>query len=69
VCETYYVTLKEEHILRVFENRVLKRILVPKRDEVTGGWRNLHYKKFHNFYSSQDIVRIINQGELDERGM
>jgi hypothetical protein len=41
-CETWSLTLREEHILRVFKNRVLRRILGPKRDEVTGGWRKLH---------------------------
>jgi hypothetical protein len=44
LCETWSLTLREEHIyiLRVFENRVLRRIFGPKRDEVTGGWRKLH---------------------------
>jgi hypothetical protein len=42
VCETWSLTLREEHRLRVFENRVLRRIFGPKRDEVTGGWRKLH---------------------------
>jgi hypothetical protein len=41
-CETWSLTLREEHRLRVFENRVLKRIFGPKRDEVTGEWRKLH---------------------------
>jgi hypothetical protein len=41
-CETWPQTLKEEHRLRVFENRVLRRIFGPKRDEVTGEWRKLH---------------------------
>jgi hypothetical protein len=41
-CETWFVTLREEHRLRVFENRVLRRIFGPKRDEVTGEWRKLH---------------------------
>jgi hypothetical protein len=46
------LTLREEHRLRVFENRVLRRIFGPKRDEVTGGWR-----KLHNLYSSPSIIR------------
>jgi hypothetical protein len=50
-CETLSLTLREEHILRVFENRVL-RIFGSKRDEVTGGWRKLHNEEFHNLYSS-----------------
>jgi hypothetical protein len=42
----------EEHRLRVFENRVLRRIFGPKRDEVTGGWRKLHNEELHNLYFS-----------------
>jgi hypothetical protein len=52
-CETWSVTLKEEHWLRVFENRVLRRIFGPKVDEVTGGCRKL-YNEFHNLYSSHE---------------
>jgi hypothetical protein len=51
--------LREEHRLRVFENRVLRRIFVPKRDEVTGEWRKLHSEELHNLYSSPDIIRQI----------
>jgi hypothetical protein len=43
----------------VFENRVLRRIFVPKRDEVTGGWRKMHNEELHNLYSSPSIIRII----------
>jgi hypothetical protein len=43
----------------VFENRVLRRIFGPKRDEVTGGWRKLHNEGLHNLYSSPCIIRII----------
>jgi hypothetical protein len=43
----------------VFENRVLKRIFGPKRDEVTGGWRKLHNEELRNFYSSPSIIRMI----------
>jgi hypothetical protein len=46
-CETSSLTLKEEHELRVFENRVLIRVFGPKRDEVTGGWRKLHNEELH----------------------
>jgi hypothetical protein len=42
----------------VFENRVLRRIFGPKRDEVTGGWRKLHNKDLHNLYSSPSIIRM-----------
>jgi hypothetical protein len=51
--------LKEEHRLRVFENRVLRRIFGRKGDEVTGGWRKLHNEKLHNLYSSPSIIRMI----------
>jgi hypothetical protein len=50
--------VREEHKLRVFENRVL-RIFGPKRDGVTGGWRKLHNEELHNLYSSPSIIRII----------
>jgi hypothetical protein len=58
-CETWSLTLREEHRLRVFENRVLRRIFGPKRDEVTGGWRKLHNEELHGLYSSPSIVRVI----------
>jgi hypothetical protein len=57
--ETWSLTLGEEHRLRVFENRVLRRIFGPKRDEVTGGWRKLHNEELHNLYSSPSIIRMI----------
>jgi hypothetical protein len=47
-CETWSLTLREEHRLRLFENRVLRRICDPKRDEVTGGWRKLRNEELHN---------------------
>jgi hypothetical protein len=53
------VTLREEHRLRVFEKRVLRRIFGPKRDEVTGDWRKLHNEELQNFYSSPNIIRMI----------
>jgi hypothetical protein len=56
-CETWSLTLREEHRLRVFEDRVLRRIFGPKRDEVTGEWRKLHNEELHNLYSSPDIIR------------
>jgi hypothetical protein len=56
---TWSLTLREEHRLRVFENRVLRRIFGPKRDEVTGGWRKLHTEELHNVYSSPSIIRMI----------
>jgi hypothetical protein len=45
--------------LRVFENRVLRRIFGPKRDAVTGSWRKLHNEELHGLYSSPSIVRVI----------
>jgi hypothetical protein len=53
------VTLREEHKVRVFENRGLRRIFGPKRDEVTGGLRKLHNEELHNLYSSPSIIRMI----------
>jgi hypothetical protein len=53
------LTLREEHRLRVIENRVLRRIYGPKRDEVTGGWRKLHNEELHGLYSSPSIFRVI----------
>jgi hypothetical protein len=58
-CETWSLTLREEHRLRVFENRVLRRIFGPKRDEVTGGWRKLHNEELYGLYSSPSIIRVI----------
>jgi hypothetical protein len=57
--ETWSLTLREEHRLRVFENRVLRRIFGPTRDEVTGEWRKLHNRELHKLYSSPDIIRQI----------
>jgi hypothetical protein len=57
-CETWSLTLREEHRLRVFENRVLRRIFGPKREE-DGSWRKLHNDEVHNLYSSPNINRLI----------
>jgi hypothetical protein len=59
------LTLREEHRLRAFENRVLKIIFGPKRDEVTGGWRKLDNEELHNFYSFPSIIRMIKEDEMD----
>jgi hypothetical protein len=58
-CETWCLALREEHRLRVFENRVLRRIFGPKRDEVTGEWRKFHSEELHILYSSPNIIRQI----------
>jgi hypothetical protein len=57
--ETWSLALREEHRLRVFENRVLRRIFGPKRDKVTGEWRKLHNKELRDLYSSPSKIRII----------
>jgi hypothetical protein len=58
-CETWSLTLGEEHRLRAFENRALRRILGPKREEVVGGWRRLHNEELHNLYASPNVIRVI----------
>jgi hypothetical protein len=63
-CETWSLTLREEHKLRAFENRVLRRIFGPKRDEVMEGWRKLHNKEQHDLYSLPSIIRIITSSRM-----
>jgi hypothetical protein len=57
-CETWFLTLREEHRLRVFENRLLRTIFGPERDEVMGGWRKQHNEELCNMFSS-NIIRMI----------
>jgi hypothetical protein len=66
--ETWSLSVREEHKLRVFENMVLRRIFGPKRDVVTGGWRKLHNEELHNLYSSPSIIRIINSKKMGWAG-
>jgi hypothetical protein len=54
-CETWSLILSEEHRLRVFENRVLRRIFGPKGDGVMGAWRKLHNEELRDLYSSPNI--------------
>jgi hypothetical protein len=63
-CERWSLTLSEEHGLKVFENRVLRRIFGPKRDEVTGEWRKVHNEELRDLYSSPNIIRIINSRRM-----
>jgi hypothetical protein len=58
-CETWSLTLREERRLRVFENRVWRRIFGPKRDEVIGEWRKLHNEELNNLNCSPNTVRVI----------
>ena len=68
-CETWSLTLREECRLRLYENRVLRRILGPKRDEVTRKWRKLHNEKLNDLYSSSNIVQVIKSRRMKWGGM
>jgi hypothetical protein len=59
VWETWSLTLREEHRLRVFTNSVIRRVLGPRRDELTGDWRELQNEELHNLYFSPNISRMI----------
>ncbi|KAJ4448866.1 hypothetical protein ANN_00257, partial [Periplaneta americana] len=63
-CKTWTLTLREEHRLKVFENKVLRKIFGAKRDEVTGEWRKLHNTELHALYSSPDIIKNIKSRRL-----
>ena len=58
-CETWLLTLREERRVRVFENRVLRRVFGPKRGMVIGEWRKLHNEELNDMYSPPSIVRVI----------
>ena len=63
-CGTWSLTLREECRLRFFENRVLRRIFGPKRDEVTGEWRRLHDRELYALYSSPNIILVFKSRRL-----
>ena len=67
-CETWSLTLREERRLRVFENRVLRRVSGPKRDEVTGEWRKLHNEKLSDLYSLPNILRVVKSRRMRWEG-
>ena len=56
--------MREEYRLRVFKNRVLRRIFEPKRDEITGEWRRQHKEELYALYSSPNILRVIKSGKM-----
>jgi len=63
-CETWSLTLREKRGLRVFENRVLRSIFRPRRDEVIKKWRKLHNEELNELYSSPNIFRVIKSRKL-----
>jgi hypothetical protein len=67
-CDTWSLTLREEHRLRVFENRVLRRIFGPKRD-ATRGWRKFQNYELHNLYSSTSAIKMIKSRRMNWYGM
>jgi hypothetical protein len=58
-CEIWYLIVREVYRLRMFEERVLRKIFVAKRDEVAGEWRKLPNEELHNLYSSPSIIKVI----------
>jgi hypothetical protein len=62
--DTWSLTLREKLGLRVFENRVLRKIFGPKMDKVTGKWRKLHNEELHDLYSSPNIVWVMKSGRM-----
>jgi hypothetical protein len=69
-CETWSLTLREDHRLGIFENRVLRRMFGPQRDEVRREWRKLHNEDLHDLYSSPNVVRVIKarRVNIDQKG-
>jgi len=68
-CEVWSLTLREEHKLRMFENRVLRKMFGSKKDKVTGEWRKLHNEELNNLYSSPNIIRVIKSGSMRWEGL
>jgi len=68
-CETWSLTFREGLRLRVFENRVLRRVFGPKRDDVTGEWRKLHNEELNDLYCSPNVVRVIKSRRMRWAGL
>jgi hypothetical protein len=68
ICETMSFSLREEHLLRMFENRVLRWIFVTKRGELAGGWRKVQNESVHNLHSSPNIIRMIKLRRVKSAG-
>jgi hypothetical protein len=68
-CGTWSLTLREEHRLKVFGNKVLRRIFGPKNNEVMEGWRKLYSEELCDLYSFPSIIRMISQGGRDVQGI
>ena len=68
-CETWSLTLREKYRLRVYENRVLRRIFGPKRNEVTGEWRKLHNEELNDLYCSPSVVREMKSRRMRRVGL
>jgi len=67
-CETWSLTLREERKPKVFEKIMLRRIIGPRRDDVTGEWRKLHNEELNDLYSSPNIVRVIKYRRMSWAG-
>jgi len=63
-CEAWSLTLKEGHGLRVFENRLVRRVFGPMWEKVAGIWRRLHNDELHNLFATLNIIRVINSSRM-----